>query len=94
MVHGGRFHRRLGNLSHVDPGELVGCCHHSIRTLYEAFSWVAAAVGVGIAAGSAITGHLVDLIGADQTRTWVTMFAAGPAAITLGMRLLQKRRTT
>lgn len=58
----------------------------------EAFSWIAAAVGVGIAVGSAVTGLLVDAIGAEETRSWVTVFGACPAAITFFMSLTRSRR--
>ena len=57
----------------------------------EAFSWVGAAAGMGIAFGSAITGYLVDLIGAGPARAWVIIFAALPAAMTFGLRRLEKR---
>lgn len=53
----------------------------------EAFSWIAAAAGVGIAAGSAITGLLVDAVGADAARIAVTAFGACPAAITYAVKL-------
>ena len=58
----------------------------------EAFSWIAAAAGVGIAAGSAITGLLVDAVGADAARIAVTAFGACPAAITVAMALIGRRR--
>ncbi len=57
----------------------------------EAFSWIAAAAGVGIAAGSAITGLLVDAVGADAARIAVTAFGACPAAITVAMTLTGRR---
>ena len=57
----------------------------------EAFSWIAAAAGVGIAAGSAITGLLVDAVGADAARIAVTAFGACPAAITVAMTLIGRR---
>ena len=58
----------------------------------EAFSWIAAAAGIGIAVGSVITGLLVDAVGAGQTRIWVTAFGACPAAITLAPSLRRSRR--
>ena len=58
----------------------------------EAFSWIAAAVGVGIAVGSAVTGLLVDAIGAEETRIWVTVFGACPATITFIMSLTRSLR--
>ena len=58
----------------------------------EAFSWIAAAVGVGIAVGSAVTGLLVDAIGAEETRIWVTVFGACPAAISFTMSLTRSLR--
>ena len=58
----------------------------------EAFSWIAAAAGIGIAAGSAITGLLVDAIGADAARLSVTAFAALPAVITVAMILTGARK--
>ena len=76
----------------IQANSLVAATTPSER-FTEAFSWIAAAIGVGIAAGSAISGHLIDLIGAETARTWITMFAIVPAAITFGMRLLEKRRT-
>jgi predicted MFS family arabinose efflux permease len=57
----------------------------------EAFSWIAAAAGVGIAAGSAITGLLVDTVGADAARIAVTAFGACPAVITVSMTLTGRR---
>ena len=57
----------------------------------EAFSWIAAAAGVGIATGSAITGLLVDAVGAEASRIWVTVFGAAPAAITFAMSLTGRR---
>lgn len=65
----------------------------SVERRTEAFSWVAAAAGIGIAAGSAISGLLVDAIGAQAARGWVTVFGAGPAIITLAMTLAEKRGT-
>lgn len=59
----------------------------------EAFSWIAAAAGIGIAAGSLVTGLLVDAIGAGPTRIWVTAFGACPAAITLATSLRRSRST-
>ena len=58
----------------------------------EAFSWIAAAAGIGIAAGSAITGLLIDEIGADVARLSVTAFGACPAAITVAMILAGSRK--
>ena len=58
----------------------------------EAFSWIAAAAGIGIAAGSAITGLLIDEIGADAARLSVTAFGACPAAITVAMILTVGRK--
>ena len=66
----------------------------SLERRTEAFSWIAAAVGIGIAAGSAIAGLLVDFVGAGHTRAWITVFAVIPAAVTVGMRLIEKRRTS
>ena len=57
----------------------------------EAFSWIAAAAGVGIAAGSALSGLLVDAVGAGAARIWVTVFGACPAAITFAMKLAARR---
>lgn len=57
----------------------------------EAFSWIAAAAGVGIAAGSAITGLLVDAVGADAARIAVTVFGVCPAAIAFAMSLTGRR---
>ena len=57
----------------------------------EAYSWIAAAAGVGIAIGSAVTGLLVDALGAEATRSWVTVLGAFPAAITLATGLIKKR---
>jgi len=57
----------------------------------EAYSWIAAAAGVGIAIGSAVTGFLVDAVGAEATRSWVTVLGAFPAAITLVAGLSKKR---
>ena len=65
----------------------------SLERRTEAFSWIASAAGIGIAAGSVITGLLVDAIGAGQTRIWVTAFGACPAAITLVTSLRKPRRT-
>ena len=58
----------------------------------EAFSWIAAAAGIGIAAGSAISGLLVDAVGADAARIAVSAFGACPAAITVAMTLTGGRR--
>ena len=58
----------------------------------EALSWIAAAAGIGIAAGSAITGVLVDAIGADAARLSVTAFGACPAAMTVAMILTGGRK--
>ena len=57
----------------------------------EAFSWLAGAVGVGLAVGSALAGRLADTVGAGQTRAWVLAFAALPAAMVFGSRLLAER---
>ncbi len=48
----------------------------------EAFSWIAAAAGLGIAAGSMISGLLVDALGASEARVWITVFGASPAVVT------------
>ena len=58
----------------------------------EAFSWIAAAAGIGIAAGSAISGVLVDAVGADAARIAVSAFGACPAVITVAMTLVGGRR--
>lgn len=63
----------------------------SIERRTEAFSWIAAAAGMGIAAGMMITGLLVDAVGADPARLCVTAFGACPAAITLAMTLRRPR---
>jgi len=55
----------------------------------EAYSWIAAAAGVGIAIGSAVTGLLVDALGAEAARSWVTVLGAFPAAITLARWVLK-----
>ncbi len=57
----------------------------------EAFSWIAAAAGIGIAAGLAITGLFVDAIGADRTRLWITVFGAIPVAVKLAASLHRPR---
>ena len=57
----------------------------------EALSWIAAAAGVGIAAGLAITGLLVDAVGADAARIAVTAFGACPAAISYAVSLTGRR---
>lgn len=58
----------------------------------EALSWIAAAAGIGLAAGSATTGLLVDAIGADAARISVTVFGACPAVITVAMILTGGRK--
>ncbi len=58
----------------------------------EALSWIAAAAGIGIAAGSATTGLLVDAIGADAARISVTAFGALPAVITVATILAGGRK--
>ena len=58
----------------------------------EALSWIAAAAGIGLAAGSATAGLLVDAIGADAARISVTAFGACPAVITVAMILTGGRK--
>ena len=77
----------LGTSPNLIQANTLVAATTSLERRTEAFSWIAAAAGVGIAAGSAISGLLVDAIGADAARIWVTVFGACPAAITFAMKL-------
>ena len=77
----------LGTSPNLIQANTLVAATTSLDRRTEAFSWIAAAAGIGIAAGSAITGLLVDAIGADAARIWVTVFGACPAALTFAMKL-------
>lgn len=63
--------------------------------LTEAFSWVPAAVGVGLAVGSAAMGAAIDRVGPDRARLAVLLVGSLPAVFaTLGeVRSLARRRS-